>query len=170
MEVVLLFLSLVETSSGHYAVAISPKGMTHVSEEICLLSLKFYTNWDYARVADKLPSSVWTCTLSRLISLVKSSNDDIPKALIVAIEKACGSCKICPDYKKKPRCPVVSLPFTKDFNELVAIDLHELEHTKLWYVHIIDLFAKISLLKAYFEAMISAMRCFPHVEHGRKTK
>ena len=51
-------------------------------------------------------------------------------------------CKECNTYlllKKPPPSPAVGLPLASDFNETVAMDLHELGQS-VWYLHLIDEF------------------------------
>ena len=48
-----------------------------------------------------------------------------------------------PRYKKQPPRPIVKAVKADDFNESVAIDLHDIE-SKFWYMHIIDEFSRFS--------------------------
>ena len=52
-------------------------------------------------------------------------------------------CEVCERYRKQPQKPAVGFPKATDFNETVAVDLHELGKN-LWYLHIIDEFTRFS--------------------------
>ena len=56
------------------------------------------------------------------------------------IVKNCGSCI---RYSKPKDKPVVGLPMASTYNEIVAIDMHELE-LGVWYMHAIDHFSRFS--------------------------
>ena len=55
-----------------------------------------------------------------------------------------NSCDTCIKLKRSPHKPAVGFPLTTEFNETVAVDLHELEKSKTWYLHIIDEFTRFS--------------------------
>ena len=59
--------------------------------------------------------------------------------LQVVVEK----CEICAKHSRPSSKPVVGLPLATEYNETVAVDLHELEHG-VWYLHIIDEFTRFS--------------------------
>ena len=56
--------------------------------------------------------------------------------LFEMLRKVVNNCETCALYKKTPPKPAVGLPLATDFNQTVAVDLHELE-TNVWYLHII---------------------------------
>ena len=47
------------------------------------------------------------------------------------------SCEVCKKYKRNPAKPVVGLPWSKVFNEIVALDIGEIEGKK--FLVIVDL-------------------------------
>ncbi len=53
------------------------------------------------------------------------------------------SCDVCTKFKRPPAKPAVCLPLAYSFNEVIAMDLHELGPS-LWYLHIIDVFTRYS--------------------------
>ncbi|CAC5364881.1 unnamed protein product [Mytilus coruscus] len=59
------------------------------------------------------------------------------------LPSVCENCDICMTNKRPSSKPVVGLPLATEFNETVAVDLHELEHN-VWYLHIIDEFTRFS--------------------------
>ena len=63
--------------------------------------------------------------------------------LFEMLRKVVNNCETCALYRKTPPKPAVGLPLATDFNQTVAVDLHELE-TNVWYLHIIDEFTRFS--------------------------
>ena len=59
------------------------------------------------------------------------------------VEEIIKQCNICKLYKKPLPIPAVSLPKPLNFNEMVAMDLHQLGDN-LWYLHFIDEFSRFS--------------------------
>ena len=59
------------------------------------------------------------------------------------LEQICKECNTCLLFKKPPPCPAVGLPLASDFNETVAMDLHELGQN-VWYLHLIYEFPFLS--------------------------
>lgn len=55
----------------------------------------------------------------------------------------CENYETCIQYKQPVPKPAVRLPLATDFNETVAVDLHELE-PGLWYLQVIDEFTRFS--------------------------
>lgn len=55
------------------------------------------------------------------------------------------NCEICLKYKRPTPRPVVGFSMAEEFNETVAVDLHQLGPS-LWYMylHIIDVFTRFS--------------------------
>src|SRR5215469_17403920 len=58
------------------------------------------------------------------------------KKMLIVIEESCENCAICKKYKRTPARPVVGLPLGKDFNDVVAMDLGEIEGNR--FLLIID--------------------------------
>ena len=63
--------------------------------------------------------------------------------LFEILRQVVNSCETYSLYKKTPPKPAVGLPLATDFNQTLAVDLHELE-TNAWYLHIIDEFTRFS--------------------------
>ena len=54
------------------------------------------------------------------------------------IEDCCDKCELCQKYRRPPLRPVVSFPMSDRFNQVVAMDLKEFKHNKIWILHLID--------------------------------
>ena len=59
------------------------------------------------------------------------------------INKVVSRCKACKQYKKPVPRPTVGLPKVNYFNDMVAMDLHQLG-PNLWYLHLSDEFPRFS--------------------------
>ena len=59
------------------------------------------------------------------------------------LRQVVNNCETCALFKKTPPKPAVGLPLATDFNQTVAVDLHELG-TNVWYLHITDEFTRFS--------------------------
>ena len=78
----------------------------------------------------------------KLISLLKSAGTIDAKVPSI-IKGICSNCAICHKLKRPPAKPIVGLAHANDFNQIVAMDLHEIYH-HFYYLHIIDMFSHIS--------------------------
>ena len=72
-----------------------------------------------------------------------SSGKPVNNRVKTMLERLSQKCETCARFTRTKPKPVVGLPLAKSFNEVVAMDLHELEH-KLYYIHIIDVFSRLS--------------------------
>ena len=59
------------------------------------------------------------------------------------VEEITNKCNICKLHKKPLPRPAVAIPKSLNFNEMVAMDLHQLGDN-LWYLHFIDEFSPFS--------------------------
>ena len=55
-----------------------------------------------------------------------------------------NSCDTCIKLKRSPNKPAIGFPLATELNETVAVDLHQLEMLKTWFLHIIDNFTRFS--------------------------
>lgn len=76
----------------------------------------------------------------RLQRLLKSSGNK-DTACDIILKKVVNECEICQRYSKTTPKPAVGLPLASQYNETVAVHLHELE-PGVWYLHIIDQFTR----------------------------
>ena len=137
---------LIATTSGHYAIPLSPVVDTAKQEKQITLFAGCTENPDFSKVAEKLHRQFCHCSAERLSRLIQSSklwDSKKTKELISAVTVYTQSCKICKQFKKPPPIPVVSIPMATDFNDVVAMDLIVLTHGK-YIVHLIDLFSRYS--------------------------
>ena len=77
--------------------------------------------------------------LKRLFKNAGKLNSEITSLIDVRVKK----CKTCKVYKKPNPIPIVGLSRAADFNQTVAMDLHQLS-VNLWYFHMIDEFTRFS--------------------------
>ncbi|CAC5413707.1 unnamed protein product [Mytilus coruscus] len=132
------------TSSGHYCVNIvKTKPEIHVNSEENVLNITDDTSTaEKRKTLVKVHKQFGHATFNRLAKLLKKAgmnNADI----LDLLRSVCENCDICMTNKRPSSKPVVGLPLTPEFNETVAVDLHELEHN-VWYLHIIDEFTRFS--------------------------
>ena len=143
-------IKLINTSTGHYAIPITPNKrlINHLSEissknddKVVLLSSK--ANMSKREFATKLHMQFAHPSAERLIRLINRSehkNDSVLKNEIHSITDACDVCK---RFKRAPSRPVVSLPLSSEFNELVAMDIKFYQSVPL--LHIIDSCTRYSM-------------------------
>ena len=90
----------------------------------------------------KLHKQFGHASADKLQKLIKSSGNNDAECVNI-LQKIVSECEICQRYSKPSPKPAVGLPLASQYNETVAVDLHELE-PGLWYLHIIDLFTRFS--------------------------
>ena len=78
---------------------------------------------------------------NKLLTLLKTAGmvDQETKYLLKDIYK---KYVICHKYTHPKMKPIVCFNPAKDFNQVIALDLHELGPV-LWYLHMIDLFSRL---------------------------
>ena len=132
------------TSSGHYCIDISGNNSAEVeAEDLEVLLLQdAETKKERLKKLVKLHKQFGHASEESLTKLIRNSgvkNVTIFKALKEVVD----NCETCMKYKKPPPRPVVGLPLADDFNQTVAMDLHELSGN-LYYFHMIDEFSRFS--------------------------
>ena len=136
-------VKLEQTSSGHYCVNLrrdSKDNQSKVNEVLTVLddlSIKEKTN-----AIKKLHRQFGHPSEQKLKDLLKNANIQ-NKEVYSILSKVVDECDFCIRHKKTPSRPAVSLPMSTDFNDLVAVDLHQLEPS-IWYLHVIDVFTRFS--------------------------
>uniref|UniRef100_A0A3P8QS69 Integrase catalytic domain-containing protein n=1 Tax=Astatotilapia calliptera TaxID=8154 RepID=A0A3P8QS69_ASTCA len=131
------------TSSGHYCVDIRDENTTEScnENEVLMVTAEMSTK-EKQKVLVKLHKQFGHASAERLLRLIQSSGNT-DKQCAVILQEIVRDCDICQKYcKTKPR-PAVGLPLASEYNETVAMDLHELE-PNVWYLHIIDHFTRFS--------------------------
>lgn len=134
------------TSSGHYCVDIRD-GNTEADtneSEVLVVTAEMSTK-EKRKVLLKLHKQFGHASADRLQRLILSSGNT-DKDCPVILQEIIRDCEVCQRYSRtKPR-PAVGLPLASEYNETVAMDLHELE-PGVWYLHIIDHFTRFSVTK-----------------------
>ena len=129
-------IPLIETSTGHLTVTLLPSS-SMPNENLVLVSAQNVSDRDI----EKLHKQFAHCSAKRFIKLIKNAGfqDNIDNRIEFVVSK----CSVCLQYGRAGNRPKVGLPHSTDFNESVAMDLHQLG-PKLWYFHVVDLFSKFS--------------------------
>ena len=130
------------TSSGHYCVNISNiDGHSQLGkdcEEVLLINNKMSTK-EKRDTLVKLHKQFGHKPPEKLISLLKSAGT-IDSEVPSIVKDICSNCAICHKLKRPQAKPIVAFSHANDFNQIVAMDLHELDHN-FYYLHIIDMFS-----------------------------
>ncbi|CAG2196696.1 unnamed protein product [Mytilus edulis] len=135
------------TSSGHYCVNIvktKPEiqnSPVNVEENVLNITDGMSTA-EKRKTLVKIHKQFGHATFNRLSKLINKAGMNNADTLEL-LRSVCENCDICMTNKRPSSKPVVGLPLATEFNETVAVDLHELEHN-VWYLHIIDEFTRFS--------------------------
>ena len=132
------------TSSGHYCVSILDESMTENDHETqVVLNVNSGNDVSLTRnTLTKLHRQFGHASSERLWKLLKSTgkvNNDVKELLDYVVHK----CIVCHKFKRAGPKPAVAFAHANDFNQIVALDLHELDKN-LYYLHVIDLFSRLS--------------------------
>ena len=150
-------------STGHIAVNVEAK-----KENVPVVHSFITLTNDRTKIL-KLHRQFGHCSAAKLQDLIKAAGNS-SKEILGTVQSVCDECDICQRYGRKSSKPAVSLPLANAFNEVVAIDLHEL--TTLgrgtYYMHVIDLFTRFSQATLIFnkraETIVNAFnRCWNFV-------
>ena len=139
------------TSSGHYCVNILPETVAEhgefssdiIPEDEVLILEETMTTDEKRKVLVKLHWQFGHATADKLKKLLTSAGCVLSTDVCQLLQELVTQCDTCQKYKRTPPRPSVCLPLASDFNDTVAVDLHELEHGT-WYLHIIDIFTRFS--------------------------
>ncbi|VDI61048.1 Hypothetical predicted protein [Mytilus galloprovincialis] len=135
------------TSSGHYCVNIvkTKPEIQNVNvniEENVLNITDDMSTAEKRKTLVKVHKQFGHATFNRLTKLLNKAGMTNADTIDI-LRSVCENCDICMTNKRPSSKPVVGLPLATEFNETVAVDLHELEHN-VWYLHIIDEFTRFS--------------------------
>ena len=134
------------TSNGHYCINIqdsrSRQRDTPVSEEEILKVDIGFSKKRKREIISKLHKQFGHASSEKLLSLLNSAGsvDSDTKAIV---NDVCSKCVVCFKFQRPKAKPVVAFSHANDFNQIVAMDLHEIDHN-FYYLHIIDLFSRLS--------------------------
>ena len=134
------------TSSGHYCINLldSLHSKTdNIDEEVVLAVESGMTEKEKKRTLTKLHKQFEHASAERLSKLLKNAGTS-DKQLLNIMKKVTMECEVCAVHKRPVARPVVGFPLATEYNETVAVDLHELEAHRTWYLHIIDEFTRFS--------------------------
>ena len=132
------------TSTGHYAVPISRTekllanmDSTDDSEKVFLTknNLSSKSSDEKKKIAKKLHCQFGHSSSEKLKKLLQSANIH-DKELIEEINNIEEQCDICLQYKKPKLRPVVGFSLSKDFNDVVAVDVKAMEMGHI--LHIVE--------------------------------
>ena len=76
--------------------------------------------------------------MKKLLKNANLLNNEINKIIDVVY-----ACVTCTWFKKPPPCPVVGLPKSSEFYDVVSVDLYYIKQ-HLYYLHVIDEFTQYS--------------------------
>lgn len=133
------------TSSGHYCVDITGRDnfIPEETEQEVLVIEGDLSETEKWRILKKLHKQFGHASAERLTKLLKSAGTT-DRSTLAMLQNITHDCEICAKLKKPTPRPVVGLPLATEYNETIAVDLHELENGRVWYLHIIDEFTRFS--------------------------
>ena len=136
-----------QTSNGHYAIPLA------LRKDLCTPNIVLWTTCNMTSLTDsnlkatleKLHLQFAHASADKLFQLIKDSArrrplDSREKKFLEQIWKDCETC--IGFTKTKPK-PVVRFSLARSFNEVIALDLHELDKST-YYLHSIDVFTRYS--------------------------
>ncbi|CAG2191494.1 unnamed protein product [Mytilus edulis] len=133
------------TSSGHYCINIKDKQFTNrnknESEEVLIIDTKLSFK-KKKEILLKLHKQFGHASSDKLLSLLQSTGS-VDSETKTILKDICTKCLICHKFKHPKAKPVVAFSHANDFNQIVAMDLHEIDHN-FYYLHVIDLFSRLS--------------------------
>ena len=144
-------IKLINTSSGHYAIPITPnstiinslsenRNSGTVPDKVILMSRK--RNLTRKEIALKLHRQFGHPTAEKLIKLINLSDYKDDLELKRTIKEITENCDVCKRFKRPPPRPIVALPHSSEFNEVVAIDIKFYQNVPI--LHIIDTLTRYS--------------------------
>ena len=130
------------TSSGHYIIPLNDYQIDHCNITLTVMDIEKLSLKEKKAKALKLHRQFGHATEDKLVKLVKSSKMNEPE-FVKCIVEVCNNCEICSKYRTPHLKPVVSLPLSQSFNQVVCLDLKEVK-PKCWILHMIDSMVKYS--------------------------
>ena len=134
-------IKLTCTTSGHYRLPLTPFDVDACNITLHAIDFDKLDVKQKKVKAYKLHRQFGHASGDKLVKLVENSkvND---KEFIKCVKEVSENCELCELYKRAPLKPVVSLPLSETFNEVVCLDLKELK--KSWILHMIDAASRYS--------------------------
>ena len=141
MEILDQSIKLLSTGSGHYCIPLT-KYLLHsqlnTSVVLHTSAVEDMSVEQKRQKALKLHRQFSHATKDKLLKLLKGSGSFNDKEFLDIVAKCCDECELCQKFKNPPPRPVVGLPLSDDFNQVVCMDLKETIHNKEWILHLID--------------------------------
>ena len=140
VEVLSKSMKLKTSSSGYYLLPLFPNDGKYNALE-STLALMATKDVICEKNLQKLHVQLAHCSKNALERLLRNADLSFDSQKIGAvIEK----CHVCAKNSKPDPKPVVGLPMATKWNEIVAMDLHQLDSSS-WYLHIMCIFSKFSV-------------------------
>ena len=130
--------------SGHYAVSLSKVGSIDngiATVESVFLTIEDLDNKAKRKACIKLHSQFGHPTKERLLQLIEDASIK-DKEVIKLVSEISDKCGTCNRFKSIKLRPVVGMSLSKDFNDMIAMDLKP--YTGVHIFHIIDLATRFS--------------------------
>ena len=139
------------TSNGHYCIDIlkdydADKNdilETSIDTKDILVVNEQMSDKEKRTIFEKLHKQFGHASTDRIKRLLTCAGQKISSESSKVLHDVIDKCDTCLMHKPTPRKPAVCLPLAGDFNETVAVDLHELQ-PNVYYLHIIDIFTRFS--------------------------
>ena len=140
----------VRESTIPYETAASGHALVPLLPNIDTLNTVLLTKNRHIEPADvgKLHAQFGHCKANRLRKLLDDAGFELASS--VDIDAIVRDCVVCARYGRVHNKPVVTLPLSSKFNEVVAMDLHQLS-SNCYYLHIIDTFTRLSAATLIFD-------------------
>ena len=132
----------VESSfNGHYSISILPGITSNFDDaEQVLIFEENQAIEEKQKKLIKLRKQFGHASSSNLLNSKKNAGVDTISKIVEEITKQFNICKL---YKKLLPRSAISIPKSLNFNEMVAVDFHQL-NDNLLYLHVIDEFSRFS--------------------------
>lgn len=114
---------------------------SHYEDEILTISDEM-NSAEKHKILLKLHKQFGHASADRIQRLLNSAGNKDTECSTILL-RIVNECDICQRHGKTKPKPAVGLPLASQYNETVAVDLHELE-PGVWYLHIIDQFTRFS--------------------------
>ena len=134
-------IKLISTKSGHYCIPLTKFILnSEINTSIVLhtSAVEEMSVEQKRQKALKLHRQFSHASKEKLSKLVRGSGSFNDKEFLSILAKCCDDCELCQKFKRPPSRPVVGLPLSDDFNQVVCLDLKEHIHNKEWMLHLID--------------------------------
>lgn len=141
-------VKLLHTTRGHYCISLNRK--IDISHGCCENERVYFTNIkkiknlssiEKGKVALKVHKQFCHCPGNKLKKLfVDAGVKD--KEMLILLEEVKSKCKLCEKYGATPPKPIVTLPYAKEFNQHIAMDLKDINSEHI--LHLIDHMSRFS--------------------------